>query len=76
MVKCVCGKEINSVPDWLNDVKVTFICNNCPSRELQGITQVDLNAGKIEKEPEKEVEEEEEEEEMELEIDELEEEEG
>jgi hypothetical protein len=50
MVKCVCGKEISTVPDWLRDVKVQFVCNNCPNRELQGITQVDLTGGRIEEE--------------------------
>jgi hypothetical protein len=53
MVKCVCGKEISTVPDWLIDVKVQFVCNNCPNRELQGITQVDLTGGKVEEEPPK-----------------------
>jgi hypothetical protein len=51
MVKCHCGKEISAVPDWLRDVKVQFVCNNCPNRELQGITQVDLTGGKAEEEP-------------------------
>jgi hypothetical protein len=46
MVKCVCGKEISTVPDWLRDVKVQFVCNNCPNREVQGITQVDFTGGK------------------------------
>lgn len=43
MVKCVCGKEIKTVPNWLQDVKVTFICNNCPTRNVQGITEVDFS---------------------------------
>jgi hypothetical protein len=52
MVKCVCGKEISTVPDWLRDVKVQFVCNNCPNREVQGITQVDFTGGKAaEEEP-------------------------
>jgi hypothetical protein len=56
MVKCVCGKEISTVPDWLKDVKVQFVCNNCPNRELQGITQVDLTGGRVEEEaPKKDV---------------------
>lgn len=42
MVKCNCGKEITTVPDWLRDVKVNFVCHNCPNRDLPGITQVDL----------------------------------
>ncbi len=56
MVKCVCGKEISTVPSWLIDVKVQFVCNNCPNRELQGITQVDLTGGRVEEEaPKKDV---------------------
>jgi hypothetical protein len=56
MVKCVCGKDISTVPDWLKDVKVQFVCNNCPNRELQGITQVDLTGGRVEEEaPKKDV---------------------
>lgn len=53
MVKCVCGKEIAAVPDWLKDVKVTFICNNCPTRNLQGITEVDFSDPTQEEEEEK-----------------------
>jgi hypothetical protein len=56
MVKCHCGKEISTVPDWLRDVKVQFVCNNCPNRELQGITQVDLTGGRTEEEPKKVIE--------------------
>lgn len=56
MVKCHCGKEISAVPDWLRDVKVQFVCNNCPNRELQGITQVDLTGGRLEEEPKKVIE--------------------
>lgn len=43
MVKCNCGKEIQSVPNWLQDVKVNFVCNNCPNRDLLGITEVDFS---------------------------------
>jgi len=50
MVKCVCGKEIETVPDWLQDVKVTFICNNCPTRNMQGITEVDFSDPKVDEE--------------------------
>ena len=50
MVKCVCGKEIEQVPSWLSDVKITFICNNCPTRDMPGITEVDLTDGKAEEE--------------------------
>lgn len=51
MTKCMCGKEIAAVPDWLSTVKVNFVCNNCPNRELQGITEVDLSGGLKEEEP-------------------------
>jgi hypothetical protein len=51
MVKCLCGKTISTVPNWLNDVKVQFVCNNCPNRDVQGITQVDLTGGRTEEEP-------------------------
>ena len=54
MVKCVCGKEIKTVPDWLQDVKVTFICNNCPTRNVQGITEVDFSDPKVDEEDKKE----------------------
>ncbi len=50
MVKCNCGKEIVAVPSWLQGVKVNFVCNNCPDRNLLGITQVDL-MGVREEEP-------------------------
>ena len=55
MIKCLCGKEIATVPSWLADVKVQFVCNNCPNRELQGITQVDLSGGRLEEEAKKTV---------------------
>ena len=50
MGKCVCGKEIENAPSWLTDVKVTFICNNCPSREVKGITEVDFSVPQTEEE--------------------------
>lgn len=50
MTKCMCGKDIAAVPNWLASVKVQFVCNNCPNRELQGITEVDLTGGKTEEE--------------------------
>lgn len=53
MVKCACGKDIATVPSWLDDVKVQFVCNNCPNRELQGITQVDFSIPTKEEEPPK-----------------------
>ena len=51
MVRCACGKEIASVPSWLDGVKVHFVCNNCPNRELRGITQVDFSLPVKEEEP-------------------------
>ncbi len=50
MVKCDCGKEMAAVPNWLSDVKATFVCNNCPSRDVQNITQVDLGSALVDKE--------------------------
>ena len=50
MVKCVCGKEIENAPTWLSDVNVTFICNNCPTRNVKGITQVDFGVPQTEEE--------------------------
>ncbi|MCH8978598.1 MAG: hypothetical protein IH945_05070 [Armatimonadetes bacterium] len=50
MVKCVCGKEIENAPTWLGGVNVTFICNNCPSRDVKGITQVDFSTPQSEEE--------------------------
>lgn len=50
MVKCVCGKEIPNAPSWLSSVKVTFICNNCPSRKVPGITEVDFRLPETEEE--------------------------
>ena len=52
MVKCVCGKEIENAPTWLSDVNVTFICNNCPTRNVKGITQVDFSLPQTEEEKE------------------------
>ena len=54
MVKCVCGKEIPNAPSWLSGVKVTFICNNCPSREVPSITEVDFSVPQTEEEKEAE----------------------
>ena len=57
MVKCVCGKEIENAPTWLSGVKVTFICNNCPTREVPGITEVDFSVPQTEEEKAAEAEE-------------------
>lgn len=37
MVYCSCGKAIDKVPDWMQKVKVEFVCNNCPQRKVQNI---------------------------------------
>jgi len=42
MVKCVCGKPIEKVPTWLESVNVTFVCTNCPTRQVKPISQVQL----------------------------------
>ncbi|MGE0002584.1 MAG: hypothetical protein AB7F50_09395 [Fimbriimonadaceae bacterium] len=42
MVVCSCGKEIDKVPAWLTDVKVEFICNDCPNRTLKSIADVKI----------------------------------
>jgi predicted RNA-binding protein with PUA-like domain len=44
MVKCACNKTIDKVPNWLEGVKVQFVCNNCPNRTIKGITEVTLPA--------------------------------
>ena len=30
MPKCVCGKTLDKLPNWLEGVNVQFRCNNCP----------------------------------------------
>ncbi len=42
MVKCGCGKIIDKVPKWLEGVNATFVCTNCPDRQIKNITQVTL----------------------------------
>ncbi len=45
MIKCSsCGKEIDAVPSWLNEVDVKVVCNNCPNRDLKSITEIKLEA--------------------------------
>lgn len=34
MVNCVCGRPIEKLPNWLQSVKVDFVCNNCPQRTV------------------------------------------
>jgi len=69
MVHCTsCGKPIEKIPDWMRGIKVEYVCNNCPNRQLKNIAFINLDAGlhasaKLEAdvEPEAEVEAEEEE---------------
>ncbi len=42
MVKCSCGKVIDKLPDWLSEVKVQFVCTNCPNRAVKSIAHVTL----------------------------------
>ncbi|HCE01301.1 MAG TPA: hypothetical protein DER07_09695 [Armatimonadetes bacterium] len=44
MVYCSCGKPIEKIPSWMQRVNVEFVCNNCPNRKHQNITQLDLTA--------------------------------
>ena len=37
MVSCSCGKAIEKIPNWLQGVKVEFVCNNCPNRSTKNI---------------------------------------
>ncbi len=30
MPKCICGKPLDKLPNWLEGVNVRFRCNNCP----------------------------------------------
>ena len=42
-MKCVnCGKTLEKVPNWFSDVDVSFVCNNCPNRQVMNITQLDV----------------------------------
>ena len=43
MVLCKCGKSIDKIPEWLNGVKVDFICNNCPNRQTKNIAFISLD---------------------------------
>jgi len=42
MITCSCGKVMDKIPSWLEGVKVEFICNNCPNRQIKSITEVQL----------------------------------
>lgn len=46
MVNCSCGKTIEKVPNWLRDVKVDFICNNCPNRSTKNIAIISMEIDK------------------------------
>lgn len=43
MINCACGKTIEKVPDWLQSVKVDFVCNNCPNRTAKNIALIQLD---------------------------------
>lgn len=43
MVYCGCGKAIEKIPVWMKDIRVEFVCNNCPNRHTKNITSIDLN---------------------------------
>ncbi|MDI9636739.1 hypothetical protein QPK87_09970 [Kamptonema cortianum] len=53
MIKCSCGKQIENVPDWLASVKVDFVCNNCPDRDIKSIADIKLTNEEEEKAPSK-----------------------
>ena len=67
MVRCSCGRAIEKLPDWMAGIKVDFVCNNCPNRQMKNIAFVNLDpvlnpSAKIDGEPEideKEIEDEE-----------------
>jgi DNA-directed RNA polymerase subunit RPC12/RpoP len=43
MIQCAnCGKELTNTPQWLAGVKTTFVCNNCPKRNIKNITQLNI----------------------------------
>ena len=44
-MKCsACGRQVEKVPAWLADVKVNFICNNCPNRQAKNIAFMSLES--------------------------------
>lgn len=45
MVHCSCGKAIEKIPDWMQGIKVEFVCNNCPNRQTKNIAFINLDAG-------------------------------
>lgn len=43
MVKCEgCGKPIDKIPTWMDSIQVSFVCNNCPNRQMKNIAQIVL----------------------------------
>ena len=45
MVQCSsCGKEIDRIPVWMETIKVEYVCNNCPNRQLKNIAFMSLDA--------------------------------
>jgi len=44
MVVCGCGKVLDRVPAWLAGVKVEFVCNNCPRRQVKNISELSIEA--------------------------------
>jgi hypothetical protein len=42
MVTCSCGKTIANIPNWLNNAKVEFVCNNCPNRNFKNIAVMSM----------------------------------
>lgn len=43
MVKCSsCGKEIDRIPNWMESIKVEYVCNNCPNRTMKNIAFMSL----------------------------------
>jgi hypothetical protein len=42
MVTCTCGKTIDKVPDWFQNVAVEFVCEKCPNRSHKNIAIVSM----------------------------------
>jgi len=43
MVRCSCGKAIEKIPDWMQGIKVEFVCNNCPNRQTKNIAFINFD---------------------------------
>lgn len=53
MVKCsLCGKEIEKIPTWMQDIDVPYICTNCPNYNLRNIATIDFMTEILKKPPE------------------------